>query len=104
MISFLSGTLVATTLDSAIIDVHDVGYQVLMSSKSLSRLGMVGEKVRVLTHLQLRDDALVLYGFLVINESFCIFVKKIGYGRKICYALDWAGYDYCIFGCAMENY
>lgn len=69
MISFLSGTLVATTLDSAIIDVHGVGYQVLMSSKSLSRLGMVGEKVRVLTHLQLRDDALVLYGFLNQEEK-----------------------------------
>ncbi|CCY05131.1 MAG: Holliday junction branch migration protein RuvA [Eggerthellaceae bacterium] len=69
MISFLSGTLVATTLDSAIVDVHGVGYQVLMSSKSLSRLGMVGEKVRVLTHLQLRDDALVLYGFLNQEEK-----------------------------------
>ena len=77
MISFLSGTLVATTLDSAIIDVHGVGYQVLMSSKSLSRLGMVGEKVRVLTHLQLRDDALVWFfesrrkrSFLAID--FCL--------------------------------
>lgn len=69
MIAFLKGTLVATTLDSAVIDIHGVGYQVLMSSRSLSRLGAIGETVQVLTHLQVRDDALVLYGFLNQEEK-----------------------------------
>lgn len=69
MIAFLKGTLVATTLDSAVIDIHGVGYQVLMSSRSLSRLGATGETVQVLTHLQVRDDALVLYGFLNQEEK-----------------------------------
>lgn len=69
MIAFLKGTLVATTLDSAVIDIHGVGYQVLMSGRSLSRLGATGETVRVLTHLQVRDDALVLYGFLNQEEK-----------------------------------
>ncbi len=69
MIAFLKGTLVATTLDSAVIDIHGVGYQVLMSGRSLSRLGTTGETVQVLTHLQVRDDALVLYGFLNQEEK-----------------------------------
>ncbi|HJI81556.1 MAG TPA: Holliday junction branch migration protein RuvA [Eggerthellaceae bacterium] len=69
MIAFLKGTLVATTLDSAVIDIHGVGYQVLMSGRSLSRLGATGETVQVLTHLQVRDDALVLYGFLNQEEK-----------------------------------
>lgn len=69
MIAFLKGTLVATTLDSAVIDIHGVGYQVLMSGRSLSRLGATGGTVQVLTHLQVRDDALVLYGFLNQEEK-----------------------------------
>lgn len=69
MIAFLKGTLVATTLDSAVIDIHGVGYQVLMSGRSLSRLGATGETVQVLTYLQVRDDALVLYGFLSQEEK-----------------------------------
>ena len=69
MIAFLKGTLVATTLDSAVIDIHGIGYQVLMSSRSLSRLGATGETVQVLTHLQVRDDVLVLYGFLNQEEK-----------------------------------
>lgn len=69
MIAFLKGTLVATTLDSAVIDIHGVGYQVFMSGRSLSRLGTTGETVQVLTHLQVRDDALVLYGFLNQEEK-----------------------------------
>ena len=64
MIACLKGTLIATSLDAAVIDVQGVGYQVLMASKSLARLGMPGDTVRVLTHLQIRDDALVL------KESF----------------------------------
>lgn len=74
MIACLKGTLIATSLDTAVIDVQGVGYQVLMASKSLARLGMPGDTVRVLTHLQIRDDALVLYGFLNQEEKdlFCV--------------------------------
>ena len=69
MIAFLKGTLIATTLDSAYIDVQGVGYQVLMSSRSLSRLGKTGDTVHVLTQLQVRDDAPILYGFLNQEEK-----------------------------------
>lgn len=69
MISFLRGTIAAKFIDDAVIEVGGVGYRVSMSGKSLSRLGHVGEEVKVLTRLQVRDDALVLYGFLSQEEE-----------------------------------
>lgn len=89
MIAFLKGTLVATTLDSAVIDIHGVGYQVLMSGRSLSRLGATGETVQVLTHLQVRDDALVLYGFLNQEEKdlFMRLTSVSSVGSKVALAV-----------------
>lgn len=69
MIAFLKGTLVAKSIDSAVIDVRGVGYQVQLSARSLARLGAVGDPAEVLTHLQVRDDAFVLYGFTSQREK-----------------------------------
>ena len=69
MIAHLRGTLAAKSLDSAVIEVGGVGYLAMLSSRSLSRLGEVGTDVVVLTHLQVRDDAFVLYGFLTQEEK-----------------------------------
>ncbi len=69
MISFLRGTLAAKTAATAIIEVGGIGYEVAMSGRGLSRLGQVGDSVSVLTHLQVRDDALVLYGFCSQGEK-----------------------------------
>ena len=69
MISFLRGTIAALFVDSVVMEVGGIGYRVSMSGKSLSRLGHVGEEVKVLTRLQVRDDALVLYGFLNHDEE-----------------------------------
>ena len=89
MIAYLQGTLAATTLDAAIIDVNGVGYQVLMSGRSLSRLGSSGDTVRVLTHLQSRDDALVLYGFLNQEEKdlFLRLISVSSVGPKVALAV-----------------
>lgn len=89
MIACLKGTLIATSLDAAVIDVQGVGYQVLMASKSLARLGMPGDTVRVLTHLQIRDDALVLYGFLNQEEKdlFLRLVSVSSVGPKVALAV-----------------
>ena len=89
MIACLKGTLIATSLDAAVIDVQGVGYQVLMASKSLARLGMPGDTVRILTHLQIRDDALVLYGFLNQEEKdlFLRLVSVSSVGPKVALAV-----------------
>ena len=69
MISFLRGTLAAKTAESAVVEVGGIGYRVAMSGRGLSRLGQVGDSDSVLTHLQVRDDALVLYGFCSQGEK-----------------------------------
>lgn len=74
MISYLHGTLAAKFADSAVVEVGGIGYQVSLSGRSLSKLGQVGEEVKVLTHMQVREDALVLYGFLS-NEEKNLFMK-----------------------------
>ncbi len=85
MIYFLHGTLAAKTMDSAIVEVGGVGYQVVMSGRGLSRLGQVGDTVQVLTHLQVRDDTLVLYGFCSQAEKdvFAKLVSVSSVGPKV---------------------
>lgn len=69
MIAYLNGMLAGKGLDSIIVEVGGIGYRVLLSSRSIARLGNVGDRVRVITHLQVRDDSLTLYGFTHQEEK-----------------------------------
>lgn len=85
MISFIKGTLVASDIEGAIIEVNGIGYRVAMSYNSLAKLGQVGSHVQVLTCLYVREDALVLYGF-ASDEERRLFEKLItvsGIGPKV---------------------
>ncbi|MFL6747792.1 MAG: OB-fold domain-containing protein, partial [Sphingomicrobium sp.] len=54
MIARLTGTLAEASADSAIIDVHGVGYQIQASARTLDALGPIGGDVIILTELQVR--------------------------------------------------
>lgn len=85
MISFIKGTLVASDIEGAIIEVNGIGYRVAMSYNSLAKLGQIGSSVQVLTYLYVREDALVLYGF-ASDEERSLFEKLItvsGIGPKV---------------------
>ena len=77
MIAFLEGKLVERSLSSACIEVGGIGYLVHLSQASLAKLPEVGSRVRVLTHLQVREDAWTLYGFLSMEEK-ALFERLIG--------------------------
>ena len=79
MIAFLKGVLAAKTATTAFIEVNGVGYAVGMSQASLSKLPEAGAPVEVHTFLQVRDDALALYGFLALEEK-ALFERLIGVG------------------------
>ena len=87
MISFIRGTLVGSDSESALIEVNGIGYRVAMSYHALSSLGSKGDEVLVLTYLYVREDALVLYGF-VDEEERSLFERLItvsgipGVGKK----------------------
>lgn len=63
MIGMLSGKLVLVDGSSIILDVHDVGYKVLVVSQILSKFH-IGDTLTLFTHTHVREDALELFGFL----------------------------------------
>ncbi len=63
MIGRLSGQLVAKQPPWIVIDVHGVGYELETSMNTLVALPAINESVSLFTHLTIRDDAHLLYGF-----------------------------------------
>jgi holliday junction DNA helicase RuvA len=90
MISFLEGELVEALPTQVIIAVHDVGYLVQIPLSSFDHLPIVGKRVRLLTHLVVREDAHLLYGFVTASERdlFRLLVQHVsGVGPKLALAV-----------------
>ncbi len=68
MITFLNGKLVEALPTQVTVDVNGVGYEVLIPLSSYDKLPEPGHEVRLLTHLAVREDAHVLYGFMTTQE------------------------------------
>lgn len=86
MISFLHGKLVEALPTRVTIDVQGVGYEVLIPLSSYDRLPPPGQEVHLLTHLAIREDAHVLYGFASApeRELFRLLINTVsGIGPKI---------------------
>ncbi len=86
MIAFLEGTLVEALPTQATVNVHGVGYEVLLPLSSFDKLPPPGREVRLLTHLAVREDAHVLYGFATAAERdlFRLLINTVGgIGPKI---------------------
>ncbi len=85
MISFLHGKLVDALPTHVTVDVHGVGYDVLIPLSSFDKLPAPGGEVRLLTHLAIREDAHVLYGFATAGERelFRMLINNVsGIGPK----------------------
>jgi Holliday junction DNA helicase RuvA len=84
MIGSVNGTLVETYPDGALVDVNGVGYRLLAPASVLARLPGAGEKVRLHTHLHVREDALTLFGFTTSEERdvFEVLIGVNGIGPK----------------------
>ncbi len=68
MISFLRGTLVEVLPTQIVIEAGGIGYEVLVSLTTYDKLPAPPAEVKILTHLQIREDAHVLYGFATTEE------------------------------------
>ena len=68
MIGRLTGTLAAKTPPQVLVDVGGVGYEVDVPMSSFYNLPAAGERVTLLTHFVVREDAHVLFGFLTHEE------------------------------------
>jgi len=80
MISLLHGTIAEKGPESVIVDAGGVGYEVFVPAGLLLELGAVGAAVRLRTHLDVKDDALVLYGFTT-REQLEMFRMLISVGN-----------------------
>jgi holliday junction DNA helicase RuvA len=89
MIARLSGILAETGVDTAVIDVAGVGYQVLCSARTLDSLGSIGGEVLILTELQVREDAWTLFGFgsPAERDSFRALTSVQGVGGRLALAI-----------------
>ncbi|MBM2825365.1 MAG: Holliday junction helicase subunit RuvA [Dehalococcoidales bacterium] len=89
MIARLHGRLESLGSDWAVINVGGIGFQVHMSTSTLSILGNVGIEVHLYTHLHLREDNVTLYGFLAAEEQqlFEMLLTVSGVGPKIALAM-----------------
>jgi len=90
MITFLDGKLVSALPTQATIDVNGVGYEVFIPLSSYDKLPTVGQPIRILTHLAVREDAHILYGFMTVPERdlFRLLVNNVsGIGPKLALAV-----------------
>jgi Holliday junction DNA helicase RuvA len=90
MITFLDGTLAAALPTQATVDVSGVGYEVSIPLSSYDKLPPVGQPVHLLTHLHVREDAHILYGFMSAPERdlFRLLVNNVsGIGPKLALAV-----------------
>ena len=89
MIYSLNGTLIYSDHTSAVIECGGVGYRFLASAKTLASLPPKNSKAFVYTHMNVREDAVDLYGFADTAEleAFKLITSVNGVGPKIGVAL-----------------
>jgi holliday junction DNA helicase RuvA len=84
MIGRLTGTLAEKSPPQLLIDVGGIGYEVDVPMSTFYNLPGLGERVTLLTHFVVREDAQVLFGFLTHDEraTFRQLVKISGVGPR----------------------
>lgn len=84
MISYIRGTLAAFEEDKVIVDVGGVGYGIYMSGQDMGRLPGAGSEVKIHTYLNVKEDAMQLYGFLTRDalQVFRLLIGVSGIGPK----------------------
>ena len=89
MIGFLRGTLVVKQPPVLVLDVNGVGYELSAPMSTFYELPAVGDEIMLLTHLLVREDAQVLYGFINEDERllFRSLLRVSGIGAKIALAI-----------------
>lgn len=89
MIAVVEGTVAERSGDRVVIAAGGLGYEVLVPASTLAALPATGRRARLVTHLLVRDDALVLYGFATAAERdlFRLLLSVGGVGPKVALAI-----------------
>jgi len=89
MIGRLTGLVAEKSPPQILLDVQGVGYEVDVPMSTFFNLPGLGERTTLLTHLSIREDAHVLFGFLTAEErsTFRQLIKISGVGPKMALGL-----------------
>ncbi len=89
MIATLTGKLLLRYMDRVVVDVQGVGYEVYLTTDGLSRQGDPGTEVFFFIHTHVREDAIILYGFMEEEEKemFLTLRTVSGVGPKLALAI-----------------
>ena len=89
MLAYIKGTLEAKMKGFVVVDVGGLGYKIYMSDTSIGRLGNLGDKVKVHTYYQVREDDISIFGFNTSEEliMFELMISVSGIGAKTALAM-----------------
>lgn len=84
MIGYMRGQIAAVLEGKIILDVHDIGFEIFVTSKDASSMPQAGNEVKIYTHLQVKEDDMQLYGFLTKDDldTFKLLLNVNGIGPK----------------------
>lgn len=84
MYAYIKGELAEINSDHIVIETGGIGYQIYIPGQTFSYLPPIGEQLKVYTYLYLREDAMILYGFLTKDdlELFKLLISVSGIGPK----------------------
>ncbi len=77
MISYIRGELVDIEEEKVIVDVNGVGFGIFMPQKTMNLLPPLGEEIKLHTYMNVREDAMQLFGFLT-RDDLKVFKLAIG--------------------------
>jgi len=89
MIGRIRGTLIEKQPPTICVDVGGVGYEIDVPMSTLYQMPELGAQVSLFTHLAIREDAHVLFGFSSLSErsTFRALIKVTGIGARTALAL-----------------
>ena len=84
MYSYIKGTLEEIGEDKIVVDNQGIGYNIYVPGSVLDRVAAVGSEVKIFTYLNVKEDALTLYGFLTKDDIkvFKLLLGVSGIGPK----------------------
>lgn len=84
MYAYIKGELTGIEIDHIVIETGGIGYRIFIPGKTFEYLPGVGEMLKVYTYLHLREDIMILYGFLTRDdlELFKLLITVSGIGPK----------------------
>lgn len=84
MLAYIKGTVASIQEDLLILENNQIGYNIRITGQTASLLPGIGKEVQIYTYLYVKEDALLLYGFLSMDDLdfFKLLLTVNGIGPK----------------------